>query len=140
MPVPILNTMAASTTPLLPALLVVPLACALMMAIAAHVLVLPKSDMPASRRRLRTTNGLVMMFVTALMGYALCVVTTSQPQVFVIVWTSIVFLLGVVVCLALLDVMNTWRIAAAARRRLRQELAQRMPGAKAGRTGGDGAP
>ena len=46
-----------SNSPLLPAWVVLPVAVFMLLAVAVHLLLLLKSDMPASRKRIRTLNG-----------------------------------------------------------------------------------
>lgn len=107
---------------LAPAWIIIPFAAVTLLVLAGHVLALGGADMPASRRRIRLANGLVMMFATPLTAYAFCIAAPEEPRVFTIVWTLVAGLLFLVVMLAGLDLLNTWRLLASERRRLRAEL------------------
>jgi hypothetical protein len=100
-----------------------------MVVIAWHLFGLQKSDMPRSRKRIRTANGLLMLFLTALLAYALSILKASAPgastqetRAFVMVWLLIIGLIPMVIALAGLDVLNTARLNYAARRGLRRGL------------------
>jgi len=70
-------------TSILPAWVVLPVSGLTMLVVACHVLATHAADMPLRRRRLRVANGLLMMFVTALLAYALGVagvVETPRAQ------------------------------------------------------------
>lgn len=137
----------ASTT-ILPGWVVLPVSVVVMLVVASHVLTTHASDLPLRRRRLRTVNGLLMMFVTALMAYALGVAAviddpTSRPQEtrqFVIVWLAIVALVSVVVAIACVDALATvvhgWGVRKMLRREmrdgLRAEIAHRQLGMRTG--------
>lgn len=97
----------------------VPVAAALMFMIAGHVLALQRasSELPASRRRIRTANGLVMLVLAPLLAYALSNGPgTDQPRPMAALWLLILSMLVMVVGLAAMDVLNTVRLARAARR------------------------
>ena len=106
------------------------LAAPTMFIIARHILSISSSDLDLSRRRLRIGNGLLMMFITALLAYALGVTEVpDQPRtnpaaarLFVMLWTVIVGLLAVVVALAVLDALVTTRTSIRERNALRREV------------------
>lgn len=120
--------LAAST--ILPGWVVLPVASITMLVVAAHVLATHAGDLPSRRRRLRTANGVLMMFVTALLAYALGVAgVVTEPKAepeearrFMLVWLSIVGLLGVVVTLAGADAIATVIHGLGVRRSLRAEM------------------
>lgn len=119
----------ASTT-ILPGWVVLPAAAATMLVVAGHVLATHAGDLPIRRRRLRVVNGLLMLFVTALLAYALGVAAvveepTARPREtreFVIVWLLIIGLLGVVITLAGADAIATITHGWLARRELRRQM------------------
>jgi len=108
--------------PLAPAWVVVPLAVLALLVIAGHVLALDKMEMPASRRRIRKVNGFLMMFTTPLVGYAFAMASPSKARLFVMVWMIVAGLVTLVLLLALLDMINTWRMTLAEKRELRRQI------------------
>jgi hypothetical protein len=108
--------------PLAPAWLVIPLAILALLVIAGHVLALEKAEMPASRKRIRKINGILMMFTTPLAAYAFAVATPARARLFVMVWMVVAGLVTLVLLLALLDVANTWRVTWTERREMRRQL------------------
>lgn len=126
---------------LLPAWAVVPIAAAAVVVLAAHVLAIQQSPMPARRRRIRTANGLLMMLISSLLAYALGVAPTisnptTNPEAarnFLIVWSAIMALLSLVIALAALDVAHTARLAVTDRRRLREEFRAEIGSARSER-------
>src|SRR6476659_3985942 len=111
-----------SSGPLAPVWLVVPIAVLTLLVIAAHVLALDKAEMPHSRRRIRKVNGLLMMFTVPLVAYAFGVASPSQARVFVLVWMIVAGLVFLVLMLAMLDIVNTWRVTWNERRQLKRQI------------------
>ena len=109
--------------PLLSPWFVIPLSICALLVIAAHVLTLDQAEMPASRKRIRRVNGLLMMFTVPLVAYAFGIATPARPRVFVMVWMIVAGLVMLVLSLALLDVVNTWRVTRRQRRELRKQIA-----------------
>jgi len=138
-------------TSILPAWVVLPVSGLTMLVVACHVLATHAADMPLRRRRLRVANGLLMMFVTALLAYALGVAGVvetpraqpEQTREFVLVWLAIIGLLGLVVALACADAMATvvraWGNRRVLKRQLRhamaRDLGQRRAAERAARQG-----
>ena len=90
---------------------VMPLALIALLVLAGHVLSLARIDMPASRRRIRTANGLVMMLVVPMGAYAVGFADPKHDQrSFVLAWMMVAGLLLVVLFVAALDIVNTWRL------------------------------
>ncbi len=122
-------TLLVSTT-ILPGWVVLPVAAATMLVVAGHVLATHAGDLPMRRRRLRVVNGILMLFVTAFLAYALGVAAvveepTARPREtreFVIVWLLIIGLLGVVISLAGADAIATLVHGWQARRELRRQM------------------
>lgn len=109
--------------PVAPAWLIVPLAILAMLVIAAHILVLPKVEMPDSRRRIRTANGMLMLFTTPIFAYALAIADPAQDQrAFVLSWMMVAGLLVIILLVAMFDIANTFRLHREHLRALREEL------------------
>ncbi|HRQ74117.1 MAG TPA: hypothetical protein PLU35_13915 [Phycisphaerales bacterium] len=112
-----------ATTPILPAWFVLPLAIATVLIVSAHLSAMQHTEMPATRRRLRQANGVVMLVATPLLAYAFGIATTRDPRTFAMVWTACTGLLGMVVLLAGLDILNNVRLYASQRRGLEARAA-----------------
>lgn len=127
-------TLLLATTSALPAWFVLPLSAATILAIARHVYLIQYSDMPASRRRIRTANGLLMILVAGLLGYALGVMPSgptrtsslSEVRAFVTVWGLVIGFMPIIIGLGMLDAMNNVRLHFAARRGVREQLATKL--------------
>ncbi|MFO0861525.1 MAG: hypothetical protein U0570_13300 [Phycisphaerales bacterium] len=113
-----------ASVPLLPAWIVLPVATVVLMVVAVHLLVLLRSEMPASRRRIRTVNGWLMLFLVPIAACAFGIVTPQNPRTFVLVWIAVVSLLLLMVLLAVLDMANTTRLYSRERRELLDEFQQ----------------
>jgi len=108
-----------NASPLLPAWVVLPVAAFMLLVVAIHLMLLLKSDMPASRRRIRTLNGWLMLFLVPIGAAAFGVVSPSDPKLFVLIWTIVILMLVLLIALAVLDMVNTTRL----HRRERDKLA-----------------
>ncbi len=125
---------------LAPAWAIVPVAVLTILLIWAHVRSLSRTEMPASRRRIRSVNGLLLLMLPPLMTYALTVASPQKPTVFVFAWMAVSALLLLIVSLAVLDVINTLRLHRRALAELRAQaldlqavlLNARLPGVKGG--------
>lgn len=117
---------ALAANPPLPAIAVVPLALLAMIFIAGHVMAMndPTSGVPTSRKRIRSANGVMLMWLVALVTYAISILNPEHTSRFVLTWLTIITVVGLVLILALLDVLNTIRLHSAARRIIREELKQ----------------
>jgi hypothetical protein len=135
---------------MLPAWLVIPIAGITMLLIAGHVQAIQELEMPTRRRRIRTINGVLMIFATALMAYAVSIadsgrVVLSQPEAarhFVLTWGMITTLVGLIVLLAALDSLTTVQQHTKHRRALRARLRQSVEeaiGPRMATPGGGGA-
>jgi uncharacterized membrane protein len=96
-------------------------------------------DVPSSRRRLRIASTVLQMFLVGFITIGVSMVSPSvDPKVFVLVWIVIVGVLAGVIVLAVMDMVNNFRLAASERRRVIDEQAQalaRSLGAREGRRG-----
>lgn len=116
------TSVVISSGPLAPAWIVIPLAVLTLLVVAGHVLALEKAEMPASRKRIRRVNGLLMMFTVPLTAYAFGIVSPQQGRLFVMVWMIVFGLVFLVLSLAVLDMMNTWRMTWREKRALKQQV------------------
>ncbi|MCB9836890.1 MAG: hypothetical protein H6808_09230 [Phycisphaera sp.] len=97
--------------------------CALLMLIlAGYVMALREADVPESRRRIRTMGSVTMMLTQPLIVYLFAIATPADARTFMLTWALLLGLLGMLVVLAMLDVVNNVRISTNARHEFRQEL------------------
>lgn len=121
-----------TANPMLPLWIVAPLAVLSTVVIGGHLAALQRADMPASRRRIRTANGVVLLGLTLLLAYAIGCVgmlpsgggSIGHIREFVLVWMAIIGLVPMVLGLAGLDVVNTIRL----QRGMIREIRGRMRG------------
>ncbi|HHN78211.1 MAG TPA: hypothetical protein ENK11_05990 [Phycisphaerales bacterium] len=108
---------------ILPFWFVGPLAGLTMLVIAGHLLAMrdAKDRIPASRYRIRTVNGGIMLVAVPLLASAFSVIPTNRPRPFLLIWTACIGLLAVVVVLALLDAINNARLGLLEAQRLHEE-------------------
>jgi hypothetical protein len=118
--------LAQAAAPVASAWIMIPVACVAMLVVAAHVIALGKAEMPASRRRIRSASGALMLLTIPVLAYASSIVTPAQTRLFVLSWTLGVGLLTLVVALALLDMLNTLRLHRAEKAALRQSLRETL--------------
>lgn len=114
--------MIDETQAMLPAWIVVPPAMMLVIAVGAHLLAMRSSDMPASRRRIRIANGLLMMVVVPLTAYAFCAVSPKDARFFVLTWCAVVGLVSLVVAMAVADLLNNLWISYRNTRAVRTQI------------------
>jgi len=115
---------ALGASPFLPAWAVLPVAGLVMLFVAGHVLAIndARAEVPTRRRRIRTANGVILMWVCALVAYGTSILDPSDARRFVLTWSAVTALVGVAVLLALFDALNTIRMHARARKEIRREL------------------
>jgi hypothetical protein len=77
--------------------------------------------MPDSRKRIRTANGILMMFATPMLAFVFGAATPSEADEFVIGWMIVTVMLGMILTLAVLDMLNTARLHRVALRRIRRD-------------------
>jgi len=108
---------------IIPLWLGLPVAGVLMLMVAAHALAVGESDHPASRKRIRQANAVMILLTIPLLTFGFCVLSPrDHPREWALVWLSSFALLGFVVMLALVDMLNTVRLLRSARTRLRRDL------------------
>ncbi|CAN5758079.1 hypothetical protein BH11PLA1_BH11PLA1_21410 [soil metagenome] len=117
---------AAPQGPMLSSTVALALGGPMIIAAGLYTLLIQRVHMPASRRRLRTASGILLMLTLGALVYALTAVSTATPRTFVIAWCVVVALTGVLLLLALLDLVNTARLHSAQRARLAEQQAARM--------------
>ncbi len=124
---------------ILPFWFVGPLAGLTMLVIAGHLLVMRDAQrhIPASRYRIRTVNGGIMLVAVPMLASAFSVVPTNRPRHFLLIWTACIGLLLLVVALALLDAINNARLGLIETRRLHDEHRALIESASSMRTNGD---
>lgn len=108
--------------PLAPPWAVFPMALITMIIIAGHLRGVARADVPASRRRIRTANGWLMMFLAIALACATGVVSTADKRTFVLCWMAVAGLTGMVLLLAWADAFNSLRMHRQARRELRGQF------------------
>lgn len=119
--------MPGSLTPgIVSAWLVVPTATVLLIAVSAHALSMRSGEMPESRRRIRMVNAWLMLAAVPLTSYALCLLDPKDTRWFVLTWAAVIGLIGIVIAVAVVDMLNTARLATLARRDLRTDLRARL--------------
>jgi hypothetical protein len=126
-------------TPLAPAWLVLPLAMVTLVILAGYATALQSGDVPAKRRRIRTTNTLLMMLATPLIAYAFAFVSPANARMFLLAWLAVTGLVGIMVLLAGLDAIYSMRLHREQRRAVRRALRASIGGGVQG-IGGITAP
>ncbi len=114
--------MHITDTPILPIILVAPVAAALLLAVGGHMMATRRAPMPESRRRIRIANAWLMLLAVPLTAYAFGVLRDADPRRFVLIWTAVAGLVGLVIAVAVVDMLNTIRLAAASRNRFRSQF------------------
>lgn len=112
----------AATGPALPLWAVVPPCALLMLVLAGYVQALREAEVPESRRRIRTLASITMMLTQPLIVYLFAIATPANARTFMLTWAMLIGLLGMLVVLAMLDVVNSTRIQRKARQEFRGEL------------------
>lgn len=98
--------------PVLPFIVVGPITLIVMVIIAGHLSAMRsrRDTMPASRYRIRSLNGAMMLTAVPLLGSAFSVVSPDDQKLFLLVWLCSASLLGMVFMLALIDACNNIRL------------------------------
>ncbi len=119
-----LSPAALSPQPLAPLWGVAPICLLTLFFLGIHLTLLHRDhDMPESRRRLRTANGLLMLIATPIAGYAFGVASPARDQrLFVLAWILVTALVVLILILAIADALNSWRIDRRARQQRLSDL------------------
>ncbi|MGH7131114.1 MAG: hypothetical protein ACREJO_04120 [Phycisphaerales bacterium] len=120
------GVLAATSGPLAPGWVVAPVCALAMLATAAHVWAVQRAEMPASRRRIRTVTGLVLLVMWPLLGIALSGVDTADRRRFVLVWMVVMGLVVMAIALAVLDMLNSARLAVREKRELMKAMREEL--------------
>lgn len=96
------------------------------MIISAHLISMIQMPMPASRRRIRMANSLLMMLSLPILAYAIAWVPPAEGRPFVICWIMLAALVVMIMILAWLDVANNVRLARRERGALIRETAAEL--------------
>lgn len=112
----------ASADPILPPLLVLPIAALALVVTCLHLVWMQHSPMPPSRRRIRTVTGVLSLFTITLTAIGFGVITSDDARIFLLLWLTVIGLLGILVVLAAIDMANNVRIHAAERKHIRDQL------------------
>lgn len=110
--------------PLAPFWLVVPIAAVAMLVVGGHVVLIDRSDQPATRKRIRTVNGLLMMFTIPLIAAAFAFIPPTNTRLFLMTWILVVGLIVLVLGLALLDIGASMLMHRRERAELRRQIAE----------------
>lgn len=108
--------------PILPPVLILPLAAVAMLVTCAHLVWMQRTPMPPTRRRIRTVTGVLSLFTITLTAIGFGVISPDQPRPFLLVWLTVIGLLGILVLLAAIDMANNVRLHAAERKHIRSQL------------------
>ncbi len=109
-----------------------------MVLVATHAHATARSDQPASRKRIRIANAVVMLLMLPMLACGFSLLDPHRhPREWTLVWIAALALLVVGIALAVLDAANTARLTLASRRRLRASLGSLSQEA-AGMTGRSG--
>jgi len=107
--------------PFIPAWITLPLAAASMLTVAAHLLVVERTSPRSVRRRIRLSNGWIMLIAIPLIAAGFSFIDPdAKPRMFLIVWSTIIGLVSISIALALADVVNTFFHARQSLAKLRQ--------------------
>lgn len=123
-----------TANPMFPLWIVLSLGGFASIVVVMHLVSLVGAEMPPRRRRIRLANGVLLLGLTVLLTYALGFVgmlpsgggSIGQIRAFVLVWLAIIGMIPMVLGLAALDVINTWRVQRDARRLARRRLRGEM--------------
>jgi quinol-cytochrome oxidoreductase complex cytochrome b subunit len=117
-----------SQDPALPLWAVAPPTILVMLFLAGHVNAMREADTNPRRRRIRTANGVLMMFTAALLAHALAIVSPSDSRTFLLTWIIIIALLGFIILLALIDALNSYSVYRQAMSRTRGSIKNQSAG------------
>ena len=113
-------------SPIAPPWIVLPMGALAAITIAGHLMALRealrRADVPPSRWRIRACNGMVMLMTVPLAAYAFGIAPPARPAPFMLAWTGVTGLLAIILLLASIDMLNTWRLLNRQRKRDLREI------------------
>jgi len=115
---------------------VLPVSIGVLLLIAGHLTAMQRAEMPRSRRRIRTINGVVMLFATPLIAYAFGIAHEGNAGTFVAAWSGVTVLMGVILVMAVIDMLNNLRLHRERLRRIRGDAVQTLRAEVASRSRG----
>lgn len=110
--------------PILPVVVILPMAAMAMLVTCGHLVWMQRTPMPPTRRRIRTVTGVLSLFTITLTAIGFGVVNPADARPFLLVWLTVIGLLGILVLLAGIDMANNVRLHAAERKHIREQLAR----------------
>jgi peptidoglycan/LPS O-acetylase OafA/YrhL len=119
------GVLALAQGPLLSPWIVFPVAAAAMAIIGVHAEALRRADMPPSRRRILRFNAWVMLLSVPLIAFGFGAAGPNGiggGSGFIVVWSAVFMLVGVVLMLACVDMLNTLRLARRRRREWQEQV------------------
>lgn len=117
-PAPHSGTLSASV--------VLPIAMPIMILAGVYTLLIQRRPMPASRRRIRTATGVLLICTVGLMAFNLVNVSAAQHRTFLILWTVLIAMVALLLLLAALDMLNTLRLYVGHRSQLAEASAANL--------------
>ncbi len=108
----------------LPLWVIVPPAAFMMLVLAAYIQAMRESEVPESRRKIRTASSLVMIVLQPLLVFLFGISGPHQPRRFVFTAALVLGLVSLLVVLAILDAINNSKIAAQQRAKYRADFQQ----------------
>jgi hypothetical protein len=118
-------------TPLIPSWIGVPLGMLMIVVVSMHISWLLRSRQPASRRRIRLANGVLMFLTIPLLTTGFSILAPrAHTRAWMLVWIAAMAMLAGVVFFAMLDALNTVRLQRRARRRAIERLRLAIYGGK----------
>lgn len=130
--------LAVSSTPMVSTWIAVPVAAFAVVVIAAHMALMARSEMPASRRRIRTATGWLMLMTCPLAAFAFGIATPGRPTEFLLAFMGLAGLLCIIILLAAIDLANTRRLVRQNRDELMQQWSRYQREARSASSGSDG--
>lgn len=109
---------------MLPWFVTVPTGIGLVVFLWGHLMALNRTEgMDATRKRIRQVNGVVMMLLVPALVSGLSIFDWKrEPGSWVIAWSVCIVLVALMVVMAMLDALNTARLARERRHELREWL------------------
>lgn len=111
----------SSIHPLAPLWIIGPMGIVAMLILGGHVHLTARICEPESRRRIRMATGMLGMTAVPIATAALSLIPPANQRLFAVAWMLVAGLIIIVLLLAFLDMLNTFRLYADARKTLRRQ-------------------